>query len=38
MNIDSLSTEQLYDLLTPENKEAVNLRIAILLAEQSSDQ
>ena len=38
MDIESLSTEQLYDLLTPENKEAVNLQIAILLAAQSSDQ
>jgi hypothetical protein len=34
MDTNVLSIEQLYDLLTPENKEAVNRQIAILLAEQ----
>lgn len=38
MDIESLSTEQLYDLLTPENKEVVTLQIELLLASQSGRQ
>lgn len=32
-----LTPEQLYEILTPENKAAVNRQIEILLAAQSSD-
>lgn len=35
---ENMTPEQKYELLTPENQEAVNLQIEILLASQSSDQ
>ena len=38
MSVGTLTVEQLYELLTAENKEIVNSQIAILLAAQSSDQ
>lgn len=37
MSVETLTAEQLYELLTAENKEIVNSQIAILLAAQSSD-
>ena len=36
--INTLTIDQLYDLLTPENQALVNRQIEILLASQSSDQ
>ena len=35
---ETLTPEQLYDLLTPENKEIVTLQIELLLASQSDRQ
>lgn len=35
---ESMTIEQLYNLLTQENKKEVNRQIEILLASQSSDQ
>lgn len=38
MDTTDYTVEQLYELLTPENREAVNRQIEILLASQSSGQ
>ena len=38
VSAETLTPEQLYDLLTPENKEVVILQIELLLASQSDRQ
>lgn len=38
VSFETLTPEQLYDLLTPENKEVVTLQIELLLASQSDHQ